>query len=221
MRPRRPEALQHIHAQLGKVAFMDKVFWDRKEGARRVCSSRVPVGVPLPLHSPAPLAANLESRRVDVSNQTYKSSEEDLTYPSPGCGAGPWDGLPPGHKAQQVDLELARPVLARLGLPDTREGVRVLEAPHSGPARQTAVWFPHSPPSLCDNKQATSACSAPPTWGHTWGGAPSGGRRRRMRRWRRGGTRYEALFCRLPLCVLTLRLRWSQVALAAALRYEP
>jgi L-2-hydroxyglutarate oxidase LhgO len=26
------DALQHIHAQLGKVAFMEPVFWERKEG---------------------------------------------------------------------------------------------------------------------------------------------------------------------------------------------
>jgi hypothetical protein len=43
--PRRPEALQDIHAQLGKVAFMEQVFWDRKEGACCVLCPRVPVGV--------------------------------------------------------------------------------------------------------------------------------------------------------------------------------
>ena len=61
---------------------------------------------------------------MDVSNSTYKNSKVDLSYPAPGCGAGPWDGIPPGHKAQPVDLELAAPVLAKLGLPATWEGAR-------------------------------------------------------------------------------------------------
>lgn len=59
---------------------------------------------------------------MDVSNSTYKDRKEDLTYPAPGCGAGAWDGLPPGHKAQQVDLDVAAPVLSKLGLPASMEG---------------------------------------------------------------------------------------------------
>jgi hypothetical protein len=141
------DALQHIHAQLGKVAFMEPVLWERKEGTHSLllrvsdgktdCSfSRVFVFVWGGL-SPPPLfcalqrtpdtwfldAANLEGRRVDVSNPTYKIADKDLSFPSPGCGAGAWDGLPPGHKAQPIDFEVTKPVLERLGLPATQEGV--------------------------------------------------------------------------------------------------
>jgi hypothetical protein len=59
---------------------------------------------------------------VDTSNKTYRGSRVDLSYPAPGCGAGPWDGVPPGHKAQPVDLQVAAPVLAKLGLPPTWDG---------------------------------------------------------------------------------------------------
>ena len=59
---------------------------------------------------------------MDTRNKTYKDSKVDLSYPAPGCGAGPWDGIPPGHKAQPVDLEVAAPVLQKLGLPTTWEG---------------------------------------------------------------------------------------------------
>jgi len=58
-----------------------------------------------------------------MSNPTYKNVDKDLSFPSPGCGAGAWDGLPPGHKAQPIDLEVTKPVLERLGLPATQEGV--------------------------------------------------------------------------------------------------
>ncbi len=59
---------------------------------------------------------------MDTSNKTYRGSRVDLSYPAPGCGAGPWDGVPPGHKAQPVDLQVAAPVLAKLGLPPTWDG---------------------------------------------------------------------------------------------------
>ena len=59
---------------------------------------------------------------MDTRNKTYKDSTGDLSYPAPGCGAGPWDGIPPGHKAQAVDLEVATPVLQKLGLPPTWDG---------------------------------------------------------------------------------------------------
>ena len=59
---------------------------------------------------------------MDTRNKTYKDSTVDLSYPAPGCGAGPWDGIPPGHKAQAVDLEVATPVLQKLGLPPTWDG---------------------------------------------------------------------------------------------------
>lgn len=170
---------------------MEQVFWDRKEGARcvRQAPSACSCAFPLPPHLPprrALFAANLESRRVDISNPTYKGSDVDLTFPSPGCGGGPWDCVPPGHKAQAVDLALARPVLDKLGLPDTVEGA-CLETQGSAVPEVWSEDFPGSP--RLSLTQATSACSAPPTWAHTWGGAPSGGRHRRMRRWRGGGTR--------------------------------
>ena len=171
----------------------------------------------------APFAANLESRRVDVSNPTYKNSEEDLTYPSPGCGAGPWDGLPPGHKAQQVDLELARPVLARLGLPDTREGARVPEARHSG-SRQTALWSPSLPSLTLQQTNRLRVpvrrrlCGVTPGTGRNLeGGAGGCGG---------GDVAVQGMWlcfadCRSSHALSLLRLRCSQVALAAALRYEP
>ena len=104
-------------AELRKCHNMEPIYWQRREGA----SFRAPGAPPAPTLCPA---ADLESRRVDPRKKTYAGSRVDLSYPAPGCGAGAWDGLPPGHRAQQVDLEVASPVLLKLGLPATWDGAR-------------------------------------------------------------------------------------------------
>jgi hypothetical protein len=127
----RAEALSYIHTQLQTVAFMEPLYWQRREGTRRAASS--PHAQPCPFANPdtlrvlhPPPAADLESRRVDTTNASYKGGARDLSYPAPGCGAGRWDGIPPGHKAQPVDLDVAAPALQKLGLPPTWEGACVL-----------------------------------------------------------------------------------------------
>jgi hypothetical protein len=149
---------------------------------------------------------------VDVSNPTYKGSEEDLTYPSPGCGAGPWDGLPPGHKAQQVDLELARPVLARLGLPNTREGERASETPRSPRSTRSVLGFPSLfPPSAPLQQQTGYEC--------LFGAAYVGSHLGQGAIWRAAQADAEVEMwrykVRLPLlCMLPLKPVYSHSALA-------
>ena len=153
---------------------------------------------------------------MDISNPTYKGSDVDLTFPSPGCGGGPWDSVPPGHKAQAVDLALAKPVLDKLGLPDTVEGA-CLETQGSAVPE---VWSEDFPPSPSDTGYEC-----------LFGAAYVGSHLGRGAIWRAAqadaeveGWRYKVRATVWQTCkpsVLTLRLPWPQVALAAALRYEP
>lgn len=117
-------------------------------------------------------AANLEARRVDTRNSTYRHATVDLSFPAPGCGAGPWDGLPPGHAAQPVDLQVAGPVLTRLGLPASWDGAPL---PHCVRSRRSL------------RPKATAPCLGERTWARTSAAARCGAARRRTRRWRRAG----------------------------------
>ena len=185
-----------------------------------------PLSVPLPwpessLFPPA-RAANLESRRVDVSNSTYKDRKEDLTYPAPGCGAGAWDGLPPGHKAQQVDLDVAAPVLSKLGLPASMEGAcgagRCEGAVGVAPILLTLRAPAHPPPS------AGYAClfgraylGSPLGRGAVWEAAQRHEEVEELRYKARSG-RPQAHASRSGS--RTLRIASAQVAMASALHYS-
>jgi len=178
--PSPAEALAYLRDALQKCENMEPVYWQRREGALCAASSA-------PLRFPKPDAAlrkaDLESRRVDVSNKTYKDSKVDLSYPAPGCGAGPWDGIPPGCKAQAIDLQVAAPVLQKLGLPPTWDGAALHVTPAGGARLRRA---------LLGVAQATRVSLAGPTWARTWRAARSGARRRRTPRWRRCATRWRS-----------------------------
>ena len=125
-------------------------------------------------------AADLESRRVDPRNKTYQHAAVDLSYPAPGCGAGPWDGVPAGHKAQPVDLEVASPVLQKLGLQPTWDG--------AAPRRLLWLLFAHE----VRLSQAIAACLGARTWARRSRAARCGARRRRTPRLRRCATKWPS-----------------------------
>ena len=187
------EMLAYVRDELQKCKNMEPVYWQRREGARCRRRRRRLFAFPASPADAAPLPADLESRRVDMSNKTYKDSTVDMSYPAPGCGAGPWDGLPPGHKAQPVDLEVATPALLKLGLPATWAGARCHVTRRAALSDAPAA-----------RAQATHACSGARTSARRSRAARSGARRRRTPRWRRCATRWRSP----PRC--TERLNWPR-----------
>lgn len=213
----RPDALQHIHAQLGKVAFMEPVFWQRKEGTWSRSLARKPthgdeclfVCLAPPESRPSARAPSLTP--CCAMGECAPCTRVRRNRSQPGKPARGREQLDVQEQRGGPDVPVPRLRRGAVGRaapraqgPARRPGGHRTRARAPGPAGHAGwcvrtcgeqrglglVGAALSARRVC-HPQATCVCLAPRTWALTWGGAPSGARRRRTQRWRRGDTRRD------------------------------